>query len=95
MLNSKQRAKLRSIASHEDTIFQIGKSGVTDEAAVQIENALRARELVKIKVLENAPVFAKEAAAEIAEKTGSQVVTVIGTKVVLYKKNDKDPKIEL
>lgn len=95
MLNSKQRAKLRSIASKEDTIFQIGKSGVTDETALQIENALRARELVKIKVLENAPVFAKEAAAKLAEKTGSQVVTVIGTKIVLYKKNDKDPKIEL
>ncbi len=95
MLNSKQRAKLRSIASKEDTIFQIGKGGVTDEAALQIENALRARELVKIRVLENAPVFAKEAAEKLAEKTDSQVVTVIGTKIVLYKKNNKDPKIEL
>lgn len=95
MLNSKQRAKLRSLASKEDTILQLGKGGITDTVITQISDALNARELIKIKILENAPVFAKEAAYDIADKTGSEVVTVIGTKVVFYKKNEKEPKIEL
>lgn len=95
MLNSKQRAKLRSIASQTQTIFQIGKGGVTQEVITQVTDALKARELIKLKVLENAPVFAREAAQELAEKTGCEVVTVIGTKIVLYKRNEKQPKIEL
>lgn len=95
MLNSKQRAKLRGLASKTETILQVGKAGITETVITQINDALKARELIKIKVLENAPLFPKEAAFDLAEKTSSEVVTVIGTKVVLYKKNPKEPKIEI
>ena len=65
MLNSKQRAYLRSLATNLDTIFQIGKGGVTEELCMQIENALEARELIKARVLDNSGYTAKEAAATI------------------------------
>ena len=67
MLNSKQRAYLRSIAASLDTIFQIGKGGISEEICNQLANALEARELIKIRVLENSGYSAKEAASEIAE----------------------------
>lgn len=85
MLNSRQRAFLRGLANSTDTIFQIGKNGVTDETCFQLSNALEARELIKIKVLETSPVPAKESADEIAGKIGADVVQVIGTKIVLYR----------
>lgn len=85
MLNSRQRAFLRGLANSIDTIFQIGKNGVTDETCFQLSNALEARELIKIKVLETSPVSAKESADEIAGKIGADVVQVIGTKIVLYR----------
>ena len=66
MLNSKQRAYLRSLASNLDTIFQIGKGGVSEEICAQLLNALNARELIKIKVLETCPTTVKETAAEDA-----------------------------
>ena len=95
MLTSKQRAKLKSIASTEDTIFQIGKGGIPDTLVNQVEDALRVREIVKIKVLENSAYKPKEASLELAEKTNSEVVQVIGSKFVLYKRNPKDPVIQL
>lgn len=95
MLTSKQRAKLRGIASTEDTIFQIGKGGIPETLAAQVDDALRAREIVKIKVLENSAYTAREAAEEMAEKTSSEVVQVIGSKFVLYKANPKEPVIKL
>lgn len=95
MLTSKERAKLRSIASTEDTIFQIGKGGIPETLVNQVSDALRAREIIKMKVLDNSGYSAKEASIELAEKTQSEVVQVIGNKLVLYKKNPKDPKIQL
>lgn len=95
MLTSKQRAKLRGIASTEDTIFQIGKGGIPDTLVNQVEDALRVREIVKIKVLENSAYNAKDASIELAEKTNSEVVQVIGNKLVLYKRNPKEPVIKL
>ncbi len=85
MLNSKQRAKLRGLASKEDTIFQLGKEGITENFLKAVDTALTARELIKFRVLESAMVDRKEAANEIAAATGSEVVTVIGTKIVLYR----------
>lgn len=85
MLNSKQRAKLRGLASKEDTIFQLGKEGITENFLKAVDTALTARELIKFRVLESAVVDRKEAANEIAEATNSEVVTVIGTKIVLYR----------
>ena len=95
MLTSKQRAYLKGIASTTDTIFQIGKGGIQDTLIKQVDDAIRVRELVKIKVLENSSYNAKQAAEELAEKTGSEVVQVIGNKLVLYRKNIKEPVIEL
>lgn len=95
MLTSKNRAYLRSLAMHEDTIFQIGKGGITEEICRQISNALEARELIKAKVLENSGYTAREAAEEIAGKTDSDTVCCVGNKFVLYRKSVKKPKIEL
>lgn len=95
MLNSKQRAYLRSLATNLDTIFQIGKGGVTEELCMQIENALEARELIKARVLDNSGYTAKEAAATVADYIGCDVVVCIGTKFVLYKESSKKKRIEL
>ncbi|MBE6841598.1 MAG: YhbY family RNA-binding protein [Oscillospiraceae bacterium] len=95
MLTSKQRAKLKGISSKYDTIFQIGKGGISETLITQVNDALRARELIKLRVLENSAFTAREAAEEIASKTGSEVVHVIGSRFVLYKRNPKDPVIDL
>ncbi len=95
MLNSKQRAALRGIASTTDTIFQIGKGGISDTLISQVNDALRKRELIKLRVLDNSMYTAREAAEEIAEKTGSEVVQVIGSRFVLFKRNPKEPVIDI
>ncbi len=95
MLTSKQRAYLRSIASGLDTIFQIGKAGVTEETCTQIANALEARELIKARVLDNSGYTAKEAANEIADAIGCDVVSCVGSKFVLYKESEKKKRIEI
>ncbi len=95
MLTSKQRAKLRGMASTYDTIFQVGKGGIGDALINQVNDALKARELIKMRVLENSGYTAREAADEIADKTNSDVVQVIGSKFVLYKRNEKEPIIEI
>ena len=88
-LTSKQRAKLRGLASAEDTIFQLGKEGITENFIKSVDTALAARELIKFRVLDR-----REAAEEIAAATNSIVVTVIGTKIVLYRPAEK-PVIQL
>ena len=82
-MNSKQRAYLRSMATTIQPIFQVGKGEISENMTEQISNALEARELIKVKVLENSLYTAREAAEIIAEETGSEVVTVIGNKFVL------------
>ena len=94
MLTSKQRAYLRGIASSYNTIFQIGKGGITETMCKDIGEALRKRELIKLRVLENSGYTAREAADEIAVATDSEVVQVIGSKFVLFKRNTKEPVIE-
>ena len=95
MLNSKQRAFLRGIASNYDTIFQIGKGGISYALLDQVRDALRKRELIKLRVLDNSPCGAREAAEEIAEATGADVVQVIGSRFVLFKRNHKEPVLDL
>ena len=95
MLNSKQRAYLRAMSQYLDTIFQVGKGGITDEMCTQIANALEARELIKARVLENSGYTAKEAANIIAEKIGADVVSVVGMRFVLYRPSENKKKIEL
>ena len=93
MITSKQRAYLRSLAQDLDTIFQIGKAGIGEETCTQIANALEARELIKLKVLDNSDYTAKEAANEIAEAVEADVVSVVGKKFVLYKESKENKTI--
>lgn len=95
MLTSKQRAFLRSLAMNEDTILMIGKGGMSDAIIKQADDALKARELIKGKVLETADLTPREAAERIALETNSEVVQVIGSKLVLYRRNPDEPKIQL
>ena len=95
MLTSKQRAVLRGMANSMDTIFQVGKGGISDTLVAQTDDALRARELIKLRVLENSLYSAREAAQELAQATGADIVQVIGTRFVLYRRNPKKPVIDL
>lgn len=95
MLTSKQRAYLRSLANSIDTIVMVGKSGMSPELVKQADDALTARELIKGRALETAPLSAREAAEELAKETNSEVVQVIGTRFVLYRRHPKEPKIVL
>ncbi len=95
MINSKQRALLRSMAATEDTIIHIGKGGVTDSVVRQTEEALAARELIKGRVLENSLLTAREACDELAERCKAEAVQVIGSKFVLYKRNESKPRIDI
>ena len=95
MLNSKQRAYLRAMSQQLETIFQVGKGGISDEMCTQIANALEARELIKARVLENSGYTAKEAANEIAERIDCDVVSCVGSRFVLYKESEKKKRIEL
>lgn len=84
-MTSKQRAYLKGLAMNIDPIFQIGKSSVTPEITEAISEALEARELIKINILKNCLDDGNSVAAVIAERTHSQVVQVIGRKIVLYR----------
>lgn len=95
MLTSKQRAKLRSMASVMDTIMQIGKSGITDALVKTVSDALEARELIKLRVLENCDLGVRGAAEELAARTGAEMVAVIGTKCILYRESQTKKTIEL
>ncbi|HHU22318.1 MAG TPA: YhbY family RNA-binding protein [Clostridiales bacterium] len=94
-LTSKQRAQLRGMASTQETIIHIGKGGINENVIKQVEDALKARELIKGSVLENSPISAREACDWLAEVCTAEPVQVIGRKFVLYKRNDKEPKIVL
>ena len=94
-ITSKQRAQLRALAMNEDTIIQVGKGGINDALVASVNDALRARELIKGRVLENSMLTAREACDELSQLCKAEQVQVIGTKFVLYKRNDNDPKIVL
>ena len=95
MLNSRQRAQLRGLANSFETILQVGKSGVTENTVKQVVDALEARELIKLRTLETCPTSPLETSEEIAEKTGADVVQVIGTRFVLYKESKDNKQIKL
>lgn len=95
MITPKQRAYLKSLANSLEPVFQVGKGGVNEAQTAQIDDYLRVHELMKIKVLDNSMVNAREAAEEISQAIGCEVVQIIGSKVILYKKNPKEPKIIL
>lgn len=95
ILNSKQRAYLRSLATSEPTIMQIGKDGIGDNLVKTVSDALEARELIKLSVLDNCAWTPREAAEALAEATDAAVVCTVGKKLVLYRPSKKNPKIEL
>ena len=94
-MTSKQRAYLKSLAMTMDPVIHVGKSSVTPELITSVDEAIDKRELIKLAVLKNCMDDPKEIANVIAERTHSQVVQVIGKKIVLYRKNKDKPKIEL
>ena len=94
-MTSKQRAYLRGLANTMDPIVHVGKGGVSDAMRKQADDALTARELIKGRVLETAPEAVKDIAADIASSVNADVVHVIGRTFVLYRRNEKEPKITL
>lgn len=90
MLSSKQRAYLKSLAHSMQPIFQIGKNEISEAMVKQVSDALNARELIKVHVLETAPYTAREAAEILADETGADVVLVIGTKFILYRETEDE-----
>lgn len=95
MITSKQRSYLRSLANNMNPIFQVGKEGIEDNFLKQVQDALEAREIIKISVLNNSGINAREASDMICEELGCEGIQAIGNKVVLYKRSSKKPKIEL
>ena len=95
MLTSKQREKLRGMANTIPALYQIGKDGITENMAKQFADALEAKELIKVHVLDNALMDTREAAEEAAAAVGAETVQIIGSKFVLYKASKENPKIVL
>ena len=94
-MTSKQRAYLRGLANTMEPIVHVGKEGVSENMVRQLSEALEARELVKGTVLQNSPVTAREAIAELCEGTGAEPVQCIGNRFVVYRAREKEPKIIL
>lgn len=94
-MTSKQRAYLRSLANNLEPIFQIGKGGLSNNLIKQLDDALEARELIKITVLITAPDDVKSLGNEIANSTNSCLVQTVGNKITLYRARKKDSKIVL
>lgn len=94
-MTGKQRAYLRGLANKIDNCYIIGKDGITDNFIKLVDDALNAKELIKIKILESALLSNKEVAAKLCDELCCQSVQMIGSKVVLYRENKKDKKIIL
>ena len=94
-MDSKTRAKLRSLANPIEAILQVGKNGLGDALQKQVDDALTAREMIKLTVLETCPETPREMAAALAAATGAEVVQVVGRKVTLYRKNPEKTIIDL
>ena len=90
MFTSKERARLRAIASTEDTIMQVGKNGINDNLIKSLSDALDKREIIKISVLDNSPDDVKEVGVALAKALKAEFITAIGKKVVLYRYSKKD-----
>lgn len=95
MITTKQRAYLRSLGSTMSPIFQIGKGGIEENFLIQVKQALEARELIKIKVLENSGLDTREASDMICKAVGCEGIQAIGNKIVLYKQSSNLKKRKL
>lgn len=85
MLSNKQKRFLRSESHHLKAILQVGKGGVSENLVQQVDEALEAREMIKLSVLQNCEEDKNDVAAQLAERTGAQIVQVIGSTMILYK----------
>lgn len=94
-MTSKERSYLKGLAMTMDCILSLGKASLTPEFTESVAEAIKKRELIKINVLKNCLDDPREIAATLAERTHSEVVQVIGRKIVLYKRNNEKPGIEL
>ena len=94
-MTSKQRAYLRGLANKIDSIFQVGKNGISDNLIMQVNDALEARELIKLNVLETSPEDIQEIANTLSEATNSVLVQTVGNKITLYRARKKNSKIQL
>ena len=94
-MDSKTRAKLRSLANPIDAILQVGKNGLGAALQKPVDGALTAREMIKLTVLETCPETPREMAAALAAATGAEVVQVVGRKVTLYRKNPEKTILDL
>ena len=95
MITGKQRAKLRKMANQIQALYQIGKDGITENVMAQLDDALEARELIKVHILDSALLETRETADEIAARLGAEPVQSIGSKFVLYRRSEDNPKIEI
>lgn len=95
MITGKQRSYLKSLANNLDPLLQVGKNGVTDSLIIQLDELLESHELVKVRVLKNSPVLAKEIIDDILEATGAEFVQRIGNKLTIYRESKDNKKIEL
>lgn len=95
MLTGKQKSFLRSKAHHLQPLFQIGKNGLTESVIVQIEEALEAKELMKVSILQNCGEDKKEIAEKLSQREGMNIVQTIGNTLVLYKESEEKKQIEL
>ena len=94
-LGGKQKRFLRAMATGIDPVFQVGKAGITESVIAQIDTALEARELIKLRVLPNAGASVEEVAKQAAAESGAELVQVIGHNFVLFRHSKKKPRIEL
>ena len=92
MLNGRQRAQLRGLANGIDTIVQVGKGGITDNLLKQVDDALKARELIKGRVLDNTLLSSREVCDELCKTLRAEPVQTIGSKFVIYRENHDIPK---
>jgi RNA-binding protein len=95
MITGKQRSYLKGIANNIDPIFQLGKNGLTDNFIRQVDDALKAREIVKINVLKNSMLDPSEVASQLSEELNAEFVQSIGRKFVLYRQSEDKPEIIL
>ena len=95
MITSKERAYLRGLANSIPAIMQIGKGGVGENLIKTVSDALEARELIKLTVLENSMETPRAVADALADATGADVVGVVGKKIILYRESANNKKIEL
>ena len=95
MITGKQRAALRKLANTIPAILQIGKGGINDNFLKQVDDALEARELIKIHLLDASFLDARETVDTLARLTGAEAVQAIGSKIVLYRESKNKKRIEL